>query len=1277
MADQNGTTETSHSSTSRSQAEQYSDAFPGMPTANAAAGPKKVASLRAKNSMSLIGRRTAAKKSSEITKTVTIPRSERRMGSNHVGLQEMKSNCGQVSKQTGTRISYSINKDESIHVIIQGKNEDSVNQAQNLIKNRLAEQGMVEVQIAKQFHRFILGRQGVKLRDLEEKSGTKIRIPGPSDESDKIKISGPKDGIEMARKEIVKIAKNQGERGNEKLDIPREYHAFIRGRKEEIASQCSGHVMINVPPTHKPDSGTELSIIGDKQSVNVAKLLIQDIYNRKKEKVTEVSVDIAKEQHRYIIGKGGAGVQEIFTRHDVVVEVPPTESKSLAITLRGEPQHLGPALNEVYALATSYCTKTLTAPKWCRPKIVGPKGATIKEFNAKFPKVRIDIKDQEEKIDLSGPIEEVERAEVELGKFIKTILTNFTVKTIKVPQEHHGRIIGAKGANLKAFQQKYDNLNIRLPGKDDKGDQNANEIRIEGSPEDVAEVHNELKEMAAKFANEASEMVEFEQKYHKFFFQRTDFNNPNSKDKISLIRAKFPETLTIQFPDRNSSSNEIRVRGPRQLVVAAIKEMKILYQEIVAQNYTGSVLIMKQFHKNIIGKAGANIKQLKDEFNVQIDIPDSGSDSQLIKITGPKPQVEKARQRLRKMESDHANITEVTVPIAQKLHSQLIGKKGAQINDVRQKYQVLIQFPERDEKSDAVIIRGTEDSVAGAKAELSQLAAIKLEEGYTESVECPAEHIKFMIGKGGSTKDKLQAEHSVTLIMPNRDSKDTAITVLGKQANVKKARVAIEKRLEILKQTKETDIQVPKKYHVNFLRRGKNGNILAMLQENYAGTQIKVPAQGSNDEVFIINGPSECVEDVKDEIRKYVEKFENTSSIEVELPCKNEDIRSLIGTGGANINPIQDKYNVEIKIDRAAEGEDAQDRTCKAHITGHKDQLNAARDDLLALCPETIEYNMPSEYHGILLGKQGVGIRELCEQLQITIKVPKRNDDSEAQNTITLKGTATKLDNAIIVLDERRGQYHAEAEERYLQSYQLELEVPSHFHSKLIGVKGENITKLRDEFKVNVQMPDRRENGSRNNGDRNDVIKIIGFQENAEQAAKAIQEFCDNLMQTVEKEVEIENSVHRRIIGQRGRGVRKLMQTHTVDIKFPRTNDPQYEERKDIVSVSGMPSNVDAAIEALTALEEEFMQELGVDEVYDNRYKPMVAGQEAVREHEAREQRNNHRGGGQRRNQPMQQFANAPWNQAGDSTEQAFPTIGSGNQQGNNAQMGDWARMRR
>lgn len=55
-----------------------------------------------------------------------------------------------------------------------------------------------------------------------------------------------------------------------------------------------------------------------------------------------------KSQHKYIIGTKGQNLQEILAETGVSVEVPPLDTPSDTITLRGDADKLGMALTAVY-----------------------------------------------------------------------------------------------------------------------------------------------------------------------------------------------------------------------------------------------------------------------------------------------------------------------------------------------------------------------------------------------------------------------------------------------------------------------------------------------------------------------------------------------------------------------------------------------------------------------------------------------------------------------------------------------------------------------------------------------------------------------------------------------------------------------------------------------------------------------------------------------------------------------------------------------------------------
>lgn len=70
-------------------------------------------------------------------------------------------------------------------------------------------QASATVAIPKEHHRFVIGKNGEKLQELELKTATKIAIPRPDDPCANIRITGTKEGIEKARHEILLISAEQ------------------------------------------------------------------------------------------------------------------------------------------------------------------------------------------------------------------------------------------------------------------------------------------------------------------------------------------------------------------------------------------------------------------------------------------------------------------------------------------------------------------------------------------------------------------------------------------------------------------------------------------------------------------------------------------------------------------------------------------------------------------------------------------------------------------------------------------------------------------------------------------------------------------------------------------------------------------------------------------------------------------------------------------------------------------------------------------------------------
>ena len=70
-------------------------------------------------------------------------------------------------------------------------------------------QAHIDLNIPKEHHRFIIGREGQKLKSIELQTATKISVPRSDSHTDIIKIVGTREGVDKARHQIQLISDEQ------------------------------------------------------------------------------------------------------------------------------------------------------------------------------------------------------------------------------------------------------------------------------------------------------------------------------------------------------------------------------------------------------------------------------------------------------------------------------------------------------------------------------------------------------------------------------------------------------------------------------------------------------------------------------------------------------------------------------------------------------------------------------------------------------------------------------------------------------------------------------------------------------------------------------------------------------------------------------------------------------------------------------------------------------------------------------------------------------------
>ncbi|TRY72786.1 hypothetical protein DNTS_029738 [Danionella cerebrum] len=1211
----------------------YKDAFPPLPEKPLPEGVQETENPWSTKIKPL--------KSSIITQVFHVPLEERKYKDmNQFGEGDQAKVCLDIMHKTGAHLELSMAKDQGLSIMVSGK-LDSVMKARKEIVSRLQTQASATVAIPKEHHRFVIGKSGEKLQELELKTATKIQIPRPEDPSNLIKISGTKEGLEKARHEILLISAEQDKRAVERMNIEKVYHPFLTGAYNKLVGELMQETgaRINVPPPSV--NKTEIVITGEKEQVALAVAKIKIIYEEKKKNATTIAVEVKKSQHKYVIGPKGNTLQEILDRTGVSVEIPPLDSSSETVILRGEPARLGQALTEVYAKANSYTVSSVSAPSWLHRFIIGKKGQNLAKITLQMPKasqhfinhlrllgfpsvksmcrcdfdykhlfgqsdrvkVHIEFTEGEDKITLEGPTQDVQIVHGQIEAIVIDLVSRMDYTEISVDPKFHRHLIGKSGANINRIKDQY-KVSVRIPPDNEK----SNLIRIEGDPQGVQEAKKELLELASRMAidgeyleNERTKDMIIEHRFHRAIIGQKG-------EKIKEIRDKFPEVI-INFPDPSQKSDIVQLRGPRTEVEKCYKFMQKMVAEMVENSFSVSVPIFKQFHKNIIGKGGANIKKIREETNTKIDLPAENSNSEVIVITGKKANCEVAKNRILAIQKELANITEVEVSIPSKLHNSLIGSKGRFVRSIMEECGgVHIHFPTEGSGIDAVTIRGPAEEVEKAKKQLLSLAEEKQTKSHTVELRAKPEYHKFLIGKGGGNIRKVRDSTGARIIFPTPEDKDQElITVIGTEEAVAEAQKELEALVKSLDNIVEDSMIVDPKHHRYFVAR--RGLVLRDIADEYGGVIVSFPRTGSQSDKVTLKGAKDCVEAAKKRMLELVEDLDAQVTVECVIPQKFH--RSIMGPKGSRIQQITKDHNVQIKFpDREEQqGESSVQENGESNgavkepsdptlpkkcdiivLSGRKERCEAAVEALKALVPVTIAVEVPFELHRYIIGQKGSGIRKMMDEFEVNIQVPAHELQSDI---ISITGLASHLDRAKEGLLERVKELQAEQEDRALRSFKLTITVDPKYHPKIIGRKGAIITQIRNDHEVNVQFPEK-------NDENQDQITITGYEQNAVAARDAIQAIVDELEEMISEDITLDRRVHARIIGARGKGIRKIMDEFKVDVRFPQNGDAD----PNLVTVTGRPEHVDEAIDHLLNLEEEYLADVAENEAKMAYMKP-------------------------------------------------------------------------
>jgi len=681
-------------------------------------------------------------------------------------------------------------------------------------------------------------------------------------------IEGNTISAAAARDAVRKIADERGANVSTRVrGIPAEFFAFL-GHNDFVSELENGGVQIRVPPHQPwssqppvapasgeryafvPSADDHIHIAGDRAAVQNAKAKIDLRVQELHRKLVLQQQEIPKGQQQFIIGERGIPMDDFFSETGCAIILPRDEEDDV-VSIIGSPDLVDAALEKAMDLANNMKLSNYDLSRIHRQ---APGGAAAHARNVtRYLRARKEIERLEKQYNThintpnqgalpwefySRDGKNAFRAQTEL-KGIVTGHPPSRVSGVPVDPFFHQylrsdvnpRVQQDYGVFLVVPEASETDAPVLLvyegPSEGDapyqvpQSQPSAADIKV--FEQSIRDAQNHILELLKQQDEIKSTVIDVPHKYHeklRRFIKREQENRPANQPPVRV----------------SSLGTAVTLRGPETAVqTLATKVEAFVAQEKEDEKERGFTLTFEfpqKYANHLIGKGGSNIRELRDKFDVDIQVQDGN-----VELKGPKAKAEAARAHINSLGRQLADETTHTLKIEPKFHRELIGAGGSVINRLQTRYKVLIFFPRsaksRDDESvadaasetgkprrqqapDEVVIRGPKSGADAARDEIWGLYQFQKDNSFTATVTLQQKQVPYLIGQGGSAMEALRQETGAKIDVPNsRDSPESTVEVQikGTKEQVAAAKKLLEAKKTVFDDTVVKSIEVDRKYH--------------------------------------------------------------------------------------------------------------------------------------------------------------------------------------------------------------------------------------------------------------------------------------------------------------------------------------------------------------------------------------------------------------------------------------------------------------------------------
>ncbi|KAK4128510.1 hypothetical protein N657DRAFT_652173 [Parathielavia appendiculata] len=883
--------------------------------------------------------------------------------------------------------------DNRIRVEATGPKGDVTTQSLKDFVGLIGTKMKVELDVPRWARPHIIGKGGSTIKALQEKSGARIHVPkeegqaaaDDNDDEDTIRvvIEGNSQQAAHAQNLIFRIMGERGGQVNVPLKgIPAEFFPFIAGPNNSFISSIEQEngIQIRVPPAQAfsstpptvpapserpvfyPAADSSIHLAGERNAVKAAREAIERRAEELRSQLLVEPIHIQSGRHQFIIGERGVSMEQFFEDTGCTIVIPTDEDDDV-VKVIGYRDQVPNAVDKTIGLAMNMQCSNIDIARFHKQAPGGAAAHARHVTRYLHQKRELERLGKAYNVHFNTPFSDdgalqwelyardgknLIRAQTEVKALVDG-LPPARVATVPVDPFYHHYI---RREVMPQVRQNY-GVHMVVPEASEanaplllvyEGFESPASYQVPRSPpsqQDIAEMQKWLQDaqghvLGLMSQQEAvtSKSIEVPLKFHT---RLQKFIKNEQDNATNPVRARV-----------SNNGETVIIRGPASVVdrltAKCVEFVEQEKQDDKERGFTLEFDFPQKFANHLIGKGGSNIRDLREKFDVEIQVQDGK-----VQLKGPKAKAEAAKTHIvalgRQLQDEATHV----LKIDPKFHRELIGAQGSQINKLQTRYKVLIFFPRnknakddesvaesasdagkgrRQQAPDEVIIRGPKRGADEARDELLSLLQYLKDTSFTATVTVQKKMLPSLIGAGGAVLEQLRQSTGAKIDVPSaKDSEDpqVEIHIKGTKTQVTAAKKALEEKKAIFDDTVVEKIEVPRIYHKALI--GTGGATLRDIVVQAGGPSdqrelartIQFPKQDADGNTIKVEGRSEVVKKIVARIQALVAERESQVTDAVDVPVEKH--RTIVGRGGETKRNLEAQFKVSLDVPRQGSGQ--------------------------------------------------------------------------------------------------------------------------------------------------------------------------------------------------------------------------------------------------------------------------------------------------------------------------------------------------------------------